>query len=171
MKFWNYTGNNLTPQTVCVFVREVLEPSLKVDEILAHDIVRSDLLCVGVVGKAPDNHIIGIGISFIGGQLVNDHMKVNTNRSPFWRGPTPSGSANSCLQVRDRIPEVANPLVYLEFAWSRAERPLHVLICWVHVLDEVGCGGTSAMNLFLIGETTEVFTIGAPCNKVCVART
>ena len=100
---------------------------------------------------------------------MND-AKRDTNRSPFWRGPAPSGSMNSCRQVVHTIPDVAYPFVYLLLAWSRAERPLQVLICVSKTLIDAGSQGTNAANLFLIGKATEILGIRVPRNEVCIPR-
>ena len=76
MEFWNDTSNNLVVQAFCTLEREVFEPGSKVFTPLAHNVVRSDFLRVKVVTRAPDNHIIGIGITSVGIRCTNKRHRI-----------------------------------------------------------------------------------------------
>ena len=83
-----------------------LEASWEIDAPLAHDIVRGNLLRLRIVGGASSNHIVGISVP-VQSSITQASVRLITNRSPFWRGPAPSGRINSCRQVVHTIPEVA----------------------------------------------------------------
>jgi len=68
VEFGDNTGNNLVIQGLRVLEWEVLEATSKIYTPLTHDIVRRNFLRFGVVRRAPDDHIIRIGISFIESQ-------------------------------------------------------------------------------------------------------
>jgi hypothetical protein len=103
----NDARHDLIVQAFRVWERKGLETFSEVETPLAHYIVRGNLLCCRVVGSASDDHVVGVGIPVMKSVIQTNDIKLRTYRSPFWRGPAPSGRMNSCRQVVHTIPVVA----------------------------------------------------------------
>ena len=63
VEFWNKTGDNLIIQTLRILEGKFFKAFPKVNAPLTHDVVRGNLLGLGVVGSTSDDHIISVRIA------------------------------------------------------------------------------------------------------------
>ena len=109
MKFGNDASNNLLIQAFCVLERKVPEAGFEVDAPLAHDIVRGDFLWFGVVGNAPGENVVGIGVPFCGDQKYIEYCSLRYSPLALLEGPRPFRknelvTTSSAYNSRRRIP-------------------------------------------------------------------